>query len=135
MNKKIFIGLAVKELQRSISFFTSLGYKFNPDFTDDSATCMIVSDDIFVMIHTEERFKTFIPHSLCDPKEATEMTLCLSCESKEEVDQTVRRAVDAGGKSYRDPKEYGFMYWHAFQDPDGHIWELAHLASMPPKQE
>src|SRR5262245_7793725 len=131
MSRKIFVGLAVSDLKRSVEFFTKLGFTFNPDFTDDTGTCMIVSDDIFVMIHTEERFKTFIPNKLCDPNEANEMTICLSCESKEEVDELVKKAISAGGKYYKDSKDYGFMYWHCFRDPDGHIWELAYLSGMP----
>ncbi len=127
MATKIFVNLPVKNLNNSIEFFTKLGYKFNQQFTDETATCMIVTDDIFVMLLTEEKFKTFTPKEICDAKKATEVLVCFSLESREQVDEMVRKAVAAGGTTYNDPQDHGFMYAHGFQDLDGHIWELVYM--------
>ncbi len=124
MAAKIFVNLPVKNLNNSVEFFTQLGFTFSPQFTDETATCMIVAEDIYVMLLTEEKFKTFIPKELCDATESTEVVVCLSCESQAEVDEMVRKAIAAGGTTYNDPQDYGFMYGHGFQDLDGHIWEL-----------
>jgi uncharacterized protein len=124
MATKIFVNLAVKDLKRSIEFFTALGYEFNPQFTDETATCMVVAEDIFVMLLTEEKFKSFTPKVLCDAKKNTEVLVCLSCESREAVDEMVGKAVAAGGTTYKEPMDLGFMYSHGYEDPDGHIWEL-----------
>jgi predicted lactoylglutathione lyase len=127
MATKIFVNLPVKDLKRSIDFFTKLGYKFNPQFTDETATCMIVSDDIFVMLLTEAKFKTFTPKAICDATKSTEVLVCLSCDSQSAVNDLVQRALAAGGTTYADAKDYGFMYQHGFQDLDGHIWELIYM--------
>ena len=124
MARQIFVNLPVKDLDRSVAFFTRLGFAFNPDFTDETATCMIVSDNIFVMLLTEAKFKTFTPKTIADATRSTEVLVCLSCESRAEVDDTVRKAVAAGGTTYSEPQDHGFMYAHGFQDLDGHIWEL-----------
>jgi uncharacterized protein len=124
MARQIFVNLPVKDLDRSVAFFTSLGFTFNPDFTDATATCMVVSDTIFVMLLTEAKFKTFTPKAIADATRSTEVLVCLSCESRAEVDDTVRKAVAAGGTTYSEPQDHGFMYAHGFQDLDGHIWEL-----------
>lgn len=127
MATSIYINLPVKDLQRTIDFFTHLGFSFNPKFTDESATCMIVSDTIFVMLMTEARFQTFTPKQVCDATRSTEVLLCLSRDSRADVDDLVRKAIAAGGSTYKDAQDHGFMYWHAFQDLDGHIWELAYM--------
>ncbi len=127
MATQIFVNLPVKDLNRSVEFFTKLGFKFNPQFTDETATCMIVSEGIFVMLLTEAKFKSFTPKEICDATKSTEVLVCLSLESRERVDETVRKAVAAGGTTYSEPKDYGFMWQHGFQDPDGHIWELIHM--------
>jgi predicted lactoylglutathione lyase len=127
METKIFVNLPVKNLNKSIEFFTKLGYTFNQQFTDETATCMIVTDDIFVMLLTEEKFKTFTPKELCDAKKATEVLVCLSTESRAKVDEMVGKAVAAGGATYNEPQDHGFMYGHGFQDLDGHIWELIYM--------
>lgn len=127
MATKIFVNLPVKNLDKSIEFFTKLGFTFNPQFTDETATCMIVSNDIFVMLLTHEKFKTFTPKEIADAKKSTEVLVCLSCESRDKVDAMVRKAVAAGGTTYSESKDYGFMYQHGFQDPDGHIWELIYM--------
>ncbi|NOV31803.1 VOC family protein [Methylomonas sp. ZR1] len=128
MNKQIFINLAVKHLDQSVAFFTALGYTFNAQFTDETATCMIVSENIFVMLLTEDKFRTFTPNSICDATKSTEVLICLSCQSRDEVDGMVSKAVAAGGSTYNQPQDHGFMYAHGFQDLDGHIWELVYMA-------
>ncbi|TMA11496.1 MAG: glyoxalase/bleomycin resistance/extradiol dioxygenase family protein [Deltaproteobacteria bacterium] len=127
MATKIFVNLPVKNLNRSIEFFTKLGYRFNQQFTDETATCMIVTDDIFVMLLTEAKFKTFTPNEICDAKKYTEVLVCLSLESRAKVDEMVRKAVAIGGTTYNEPQDHGFMYGHGFQDLDGHIWELIYM--------
>lgn len=128
MATKIFVNLPVKDLNKSIEFFTKLGYTFNPQFTDETATCMIISDDIFAMLLTHDKFKTFTPKKICDATKSTEALVCLSCESREQVDDMVRKAVAAGGSTYNKPQDHGFMYGHGYQDLDGHIWELMWMA-------
>lgn len=127
MSRKIFVNLPVKDLKQSIDFFTKLGFSFNPQFTDETATCMIVSDDIFVMLLTHDKFKSFTPNAICDATKSTEVLVCLSSESRAAVDQMVSNAIAAGGKTYNEPQDHGFMYAHGFQDLDGHIWELVYM--------
>jgi uncharacterized protein len=127
MATKIFVNLPVKNLNKSIEFFTKLGFSFNQQFTDETATCMIVTDDIFVMLLTEEKFRTFTPKEICDAKKYTEALVCLSLEGRAKVDKMVRKAVAAGGSTYNEPQDHGFMYGHGFQDLDGHIWELIYM--------
>jgi len=123
MATKIFVNLPVKNLDRSVEFFTKLGFSFNAQFTDETATCIVVSEDIFAMLLTEAKFKEFTPNAICDATKSTEVLVCLSSESREEVDKMIRNAVAAGGTTYNEPQDYGFMYSHGFQDLDGHIWE------------
>ena len=127
MANQIFVNLPVKNLQNAITFFTKLGFSFNPTFTDKTATCMIVSDSIFVMLLTEAKFKTFTPKPICDATKSTEVLVCLALESRNSVDEMVRKAVAAGGSTYNKSQDHGFMYQHGFQDLDGHIWELVHM--------
>jgi len=127
MSTKIFVNLPVKHLNRSIDFYTKLGYKFNPQFTDETATCMIVAEDIYVMLLTEAKFKEFTPKEICDAKKSTEVIVCLSCENRNAVDDMVSKAVAAGGSIYAEPKDYGFMYQHGYEDLDGHLWELVYM--------
>jgi hypothetical protein len=123
----IFVNLPVKNLPASMEFFKQLGYDFNMQFTDETAACMIVSEQIFVMLLTEEKFQTFIPHKINDAKQATEVLVCLNAENKEGVDMIVDKALKAGATSYREPSDYGFMYFRSFQDLDGHIWEFMYM--------
>ncbi len=127
MATQIFVNLPVKDLQKSVAFFTRLGFKFNPQFTDETATCMIVSDQSFVMLLTEPKFKDFTPKPICDARNSTEVLVALSADSRKQVDAMVGTALAAGGTTYADPKDYGFMYQHGFQDLDGHIWEVFHM--------
>lgn len=127
MTTQIFVNLPVKNLPQSVAFFTALGFSFNPQFTDDTATCMVVSDSIFVMLLTHEKFKGFTPKPIADATQSTEVLVCLSAENREQVDDIVRKAVAAGGSTYNAPQDHGFMYAHGFQDLDGHIWEFAYM--------
>jgi predicted lactoylglutathione lyase len=124
MPTKIFVNLPVKDLNRSVEFFTKLGFTFNQQFTDEKATCMIIGDDIFVMLLVESFFKTFTKKQIVDATKSTESIICLSAESKEKVDDMVRKALEAGGTSSNEKQDQGFMYGHGFQDPDGHLWEV-----------
>jgi predicted lactoylglutathione lyase len=127
MATKIFVNLPVKDLNKSIEFFTKLDFPFNPQFTDETAACIIVSEDIFVMLLTPDKFKNFTPKAICDATKCTEVLVCLSSESREKVNEMVRKAVAAGGTTYNEPQDHGFMYGHGFQDLDGHIWELIYM--------
>ena len=133
MSAKIFVNLPVKDLKKSIAFFTRLGYKFNKEFTDETATCMVVSKHIFVMLLTTAKFKSFAPNAVCDAKKANEVLLCLDAGSRAKVDALVKKAVAGGGREHGKPKDFGFMYYRAYQDLDGHVWELMHMSGKPPK--
>ena len=123
MPSQIFVNLPVRDLARSVEFFGKLGYRFDPRFTDANATCMIVSDDIFVMLLVEEFFGTFTPKPIADARRSTEVLVALSHESREAVDRIVADAFAVGARRYAEPKDHGFMYQWGFEDPDGHIWE------------
>jgi predicted lactoylglutathione lyase len=114
-----------------VKFFTALGFSFNPQFTDETATCMIVADDIFVMLLTRQKFASFTPKPVADAHAVTEVLVALSVDSREAVDAMVAKAVAAGGGTYNEPQDHGFMYAHGFQDRDGHIWELVFMAGQP----
>lgn len=125
MNRQIYVNLPVRDLQRSKTFFTALGYSFNPQFTDEKAACMVVGENIYVMLLSQPFFAGFTAKPVVDAREGTEVLVCLSCESRDEVDAMVKKAWAAGGKVPRTAVDHGFMYQHGFEDPDGHIWELA----------
>ena len=135
MHKQIFVNLAVADLPKSKAFFESLGLAFNPQFTNEQGACLVLGDNIFAMLLVKDFFKTFTGKPLVDPREATEVLLCLSCESRAEVDAIVAKAVAAGGTAPRAPQDHGFMYGHGFEDLDGHIWELSYMdmAAAPPQ--
>lgn len=122
-NKLIFVNLPVKDLPSSMKFFKELGYTFNEQFCDETAACLVISDTIHAMLLTYEKFQGFTPKTIVDATKATEVLICLSCESREEVDALVAKAVAAGGSTYNEPQDHGFMYAHGYQDLDGHIWE------------
>jgi predicted lactoylglutathione lyase len=124
MARSIFVNLAVRDLKRSVDFFTQLGFQFNAQFTDESATCMIISDQAYVMLLVHDRFKDFTRKQIVDSHAQTEVLLALSAESREVVDEMVNRALAAGGAPANEPQDHGFMYGWSFQDPDGHIWEV-----------
>ena len=133
MPRNIFVNLPVSDLNRSIKFFSELGFTFNQQWTDETATCMVVSDTIFVMLLTEAKFKGFIKKEICNAQTHTEVLVCLSLESREAVDVMTKTALASGGSLSCEPKDYGFMYQNGFQDPDGHIWELVYLDPAAPQ--
>ena len=127
MSTQMFLNLPVKNLNRSVEFFTKLGYTFNPQFTNENATCMIVSENIFVMLLVEKFFQTFTDKPISDATKNTEAMIGLSCASRAAVDEMVRKAIAAGGTSPRKPVDHGFMYGHGYEDLDGHIWEVFYM--------
>jgi len=127
MTTQIFVNLPVKDLDKSVAFFTALGFKFNPKFTDENATCMIVGEDSFVMLLVESFFATFTNKPLSDATKQTEVLVALSCGGRDEVDTMIEDAVAAGATTPMPSKDYGFMYQHGFQDLDGHLWEVFHM--------
>lgn len=123
---KIFINLPVKDLDRSMGFFKELGYRFNEQFTDNTAACLVISDTIFAMLVAEDKFRSFIPKGkhISDANKVTEVLLALSCESKDEVHRLADTAIKAGGTEARPAEDHGFMFARSFHDPDGHVWEV-----------
>jgi uncharacterized protein len=125
MSKLIFINLPVADLKRSMAFYEAVGAANNPQFSDETAACMVVSDTIHVMLLTHEKWKTFTAKTIPDAKTSAQVLLCLSCDSKDEVISYVDQAVAAGGTADPTPtQDFGFMYGRSFEDPDGHIWEV-----------
>jgi predicted lactoylglutathione lyase len=133
MHSQIFVNLPVKDLDRAVGFYSKLGYTFNPQFTDQNATCMIVGENLFVMLLVEKFFSTFTSKQIADTRTATEVLTCVSCDSKAQVDELVAKARAAGGQVPRQPQDHGFMYAHGYEDLDGHTWELVHMSGMPPE--
>ncbi|WP_163103087.1 VOC family protein [Peribacillus alkalitolerans] len=132
---KIFVNLPVENLNQSIEFFTQLGFEFNPQFTDENATCMIVSENIFVMLLVESYFKSFTKKDIPDTSNSKEVILALSANSRDQVNEIVNKALEAGAKPSNDPIDHGFMYGWSFQDLDGHIWELFYMEESAVNQE
>jgi predicted lactoylglutathione lyase len=124
LSRKIFVNLAVRDLEKSMGFFSTLGFTFNPKFTDEKAACIVINDEAFVMLLTEPFFKTFTRREPCDTTRHTEGLFALSCASRAEVDELVTKAIAAGGKRAMDPLDHGFMYGWSFYDLDGHHWEV-----------
>ena len=131
MIKQVFINLPVADVPKSMAFFKALGFLHDPRFSGDTAACIIVSDTISVMLCSHAKFRDFTPKAICDTSRAVEVLLNLSCESRDEVDGLVAKAVAAGGSTYDEPEDFGFMYTHSFVDPDGHGWGLFHMSTMP----
>jgi predicted lactoylglutathione lyase len=125
--KQIFVNLPVKDLGKTIEFFKKLGFEFNPQFTDENATCMVVNDNIFVMLLVEKFFKTFTQKEICDTTKNTEVIIALSTESREKVDQMLQNVIKAGGKESRKPQDHGWMYGRSFEDLNGHLWEIIYM--------
>ncbi len=130
MSKQVYINLPVADLKKSIAFFKALGFSDNPQMSDDSGACIIISDTIFVMLTTHTKFRSFTPKDVCDTSKAVEVLINLSCESRDEVDSLVAKALAAGGSTYDKPEDLGFMYSHSFVDPDGHGWGLFYAPEM-----
>ncbi len=134
MHKQIFVNLPIADMTKSQAFFKALGYSFNPDFTNDQGAALVLGDNLYAMLLVREFFATFIDKPIADAKQSTEVLVCLSCDSREQVDSLVAKAIAAGGTAPRQPQDHGFMYAHGFEDLDGHIWELVHMSGMPPKE-
>ena len=124
MSRKLFVNVQVRDLKKSMDFFSTLGFTFNPQFTDDKAACMVLSDEAYFMLLTDKFFRTFTKRQPADTTRSTEAMFALSCNSKAEVDEMVRKAIDGGGKHAMDPTDHGFMYGWSFYDLDGHHWEV-----------
>jgi uncharacterized protein len=129
MSRKMLVNLPVRDLSKSMNFFSTLGFTFNPKFTDDKAACMVVSDEAYVMLLAEPFFKTFTNRQLCNTARNSEGLFALSCRSKSEVDEIVNTAIAAGGKHAMDKQDRGFMYGWSFYDLDGHHWEVIWMDS------
>ena len=125
MPKMIFVNLPVTDIKRATAFYESVGAVKNEQFCDDSASCMVFSDTIFAMIMTHDKFRQFTPKAVADARTTSEVLICLSADSREDVDAIVEKAVPAGGTLDPCPKQdFGFMYGRSFEAPDGHIWEI-----------
>ena len=125
MAKMIFVNLPISDLQRSTAFYEAIGAEKVEQFCDGTASCMKFSEAIHAMLLTHDKFRQFTPKTIADARTTSEVLICLSAESREEVDATVAKAAEAGGGADPCPKQdYGFMYGRSFEDPDGHIWEV-----------
>ncbi len=135
MHQQIFVNLAVNDLPKAKAFFGALGLSFNPQFTNDQAACLVLGENIYAMLLVKDFFKGFTGKPIADATKTTEALICLSCESRAEVDALVAKALAAGGTAPRAPQDHGFMYGHGFEDLDGHIWELMYMdMAAAPKQ-
>ena len=124
MSTKIFLNLPIKDLDKTIAFFTKAGFTFNKQFTDENATCMIISEDIFAMLLVEKFFKTFTKKTICDTTKSTEVILALGVKSRKKVDELMKKVLAAGATEPREAQEHGWMYGRSFQDINGHLWEV-----------
>jgi predicted lactoylglutathione lyase len=122
--RMIFVNLPVKDVKASRRFFGALGFTFNEQFSDATTTCMVIDENIFVMLLEEARFREFIVGEISDTAKGKEVLTCLSCSSRDEVKALTEKAFAAGGKPWKDPQDHGMMYGWSFQDLDGHVWEL-----------
>ena len=127
MSKNIFVNLPVRDLNKSMDFFSKLGFTFNPQFTDDKAACMIIGENIYAMLLLEQFFKTFTKKEISDAKKSTEVLIAIDTETREKVDEMINKAVKAGGSIYNNPQDHGWMYGHSFADLDGHQWEVLYM--------
>jgi predicted lactoylglutathione lyase len=124
MPRKLFVNIGVEDLDRSVAFFTGLGFEFDPRFTDETATCMLVGEDAYFMLLTREKLDAFRTKPYADPETSSQALFAISAESREAVDELVDRALELGGSPAGQPQDHGFMYGHSFHDPDGHHWEV-----------
>ena len=129
MTKQIFLNLPVADVARSLAFFKALGFSHNPQFTGNDAACIIINETTFVMVLAHARFRDFTPKAICDTSKAVEVLITLSCESRQEVDDLVAKAIAAGGSTHDKAEDLGFMYSHSFLDPDGHGWGVMHMTA------
>jgi predicted lactoylglutathione lyase len=134
MHRRIFVNLPIADMAKSQSFFRALGYSFDPDFTGEQGAALVLGDNLHAMLMVREFFATFTSKPIADAKTSTGGWVCLSCESREQVDTLVADAVAAGGTAPREARDDGFMYSNAFEDLDGHTWVLIHMSGTPPKE-
>ena len=127
MHKQIYVNLPVKDLAKSKAFFEAVGYTFNPNFTNDKGAGMELGENLYAMLLAEDFARTFTPKTFPDAKTHTTGWVCLSCESREEVDALVAKAKAAGGNIPSEAQDHGFMYGHGFEDLDGHVWEFMYM--------
>jgi uncharacterized protein len=130
---QIFVNLPCKDLPASKAFFEAMGYGFNPQFTNEVAAALVLGENLFAMLLSEDFARGFTSKPLVDAKAGTEVLVCVSCDSREEVDALVAKALAAGGTAPRAAIDHGFMYAHGFEDLDGHIWELVFMSGSPPQ--
>ena len=128
MVTQIFLTLPVADLQKSIAFFKALGFAHNPQFSDETAACIVINDNLSVMLGTHEKFRTFTPKAVCDTSKAVEVLISLGCDTRERVDELVAKALAAGGTTHDEPEDLGFMYSHSFIDLDGHGWGVLYMS-------
>ncbi|EER58864.1 conserved hypothetical protein [Acidovorax delafieldii 2AN] len=128
MHKQIFVNLPIDNMARSQAFFRALGYAFNPEFTNDQGACMVVGENLYVMLLVKEFYQTFTSKAIADARTTSEVLVCFSCSNREEVDTLVAKAVAAGATTPRPVQDLGFMYSRSFDDLDGHTWEFVHMA-------
>jgi uncharacterized protein len=135
MLRQIFVNLPIREMERSRTFFTQLGLKFNPRFTNAQGACLEITDNIYAMLLVEPFFQSFTRLPVADATKSTEVLIALSCDSRAEVDEMVAKAVAAGGTTPNAPQDHGFMYQHGFADLDGHQWEVFWMdeSAAPPQ--
>ncbi len=131
--RKIFVNLPVKDLEKSMTFFKALGFSFNAQFTDEHSASMVISDSIFATLVTHGKFKEFSNKPIADAAKTTEVVICLSADSREEVNKLADAALKAGAQKLLEPQDFGFMYLRSFEDPDGHIWEIMWMDSASVK--
>ncbi len=127
MSRQIFVNLPIKSIDRTQAFFTRLGFTFNQKYSSEQGVCMVVAPDISVMLLVEPFFQTFTKKPIANAHESVQVLICLSCESRAEVDELVAKALAAGGTAPNPVQDHGFMYGHGFTDLDGHVWELAYM--------
>ncbi|WP_027190979.1 VOC family protein [Fundidesulfovibrio putealis] len=137
MATQIFVNLPVKDLDKSKEFFTKLGFTYNPQFTDENAACLILGENIYAMLLTEPFFGNFTKKSISNAKETTEVLIAIDADSRKGVDEMIQNALAAGGSTYMDPMDFGWMYGHSFADLDGHQWEVLYMdiEAMPKRSE
>ncbi|QPQ54453.1 VOC family protein [Allosphingosinicella flava] len=127
MAKMIFVNLPVTDLQKSTAFYEAIGATKNPQFSDDTASCMVFSDTIHIMLLTHDKYRQFTSKRIADAHETSAVLICISADSRADVDRIAEAALASGGRQPRDPNDHGFMYERAFEDPDGHTWEVMHM--------
>ena len=133
--KEIFVNLPVKDLNKTKELFTSIGFEFNPQFSNEQGACLILGENLYAMLLVESYFKDFTKKQIPDTSKNAEAITCLMVDSREKVDEIVNKALAAGAKPFNDPVDHGFMYGWSFQDLDGHLWEVGYMESgaSPPQ--